>query len=73
MNVVYFRATQRDTRADRIMKCAAGVENIGLAVIISFCTDQEVTKEYLNKMAKEIEDLPAVNFKYFSNVKPIIR
>ena len=71
MYTVRFRATQRDLRTDRIMKAVAKVENIGFAVVISFNTEQEPTLEYLNKMAKEIENLPPVNCKYFSNVRPI--
>ena len=71
MYTVKFRATQRDLRTDRIMKVAAGVENVGFVVVISFNTEQEPTLKYLNKMAKEIENLPPVNCKYFSKVKPI--
>mgnify|MGYP000133350895 CR=1 FL=1 len=73
MYTVKFRATQRDLRTDRIMKAAAGVENVGFAVVISFNTEQEPTLKYLNKIAKEIENLPPVNFKYFSNVRPVTR
>lgn len=47
------------------------VENVGFAVTISFNTEQKVTPEYLEKMAKEIEELPPVNFRYFKNVRPI--
>lgn len=68
---VFFRATQHDTRTDKIMKAAAKVENVGFAVTISFNTEQKVTPEYLEKMAKEIEELPPVNFRYFKNVRPI--
>ena len=71
MTRVFFRATQHDTRTDKIMKAAAKVENVGFAVTISFNTEQKVTPEYLEKMAKEIEELPAVNFRYFKNVRPI--
>ena len=71
MTRVFFRATQHDTRTDKIMKVAAKVENVGFAVTISFNTEQKVTPEYLEKMAKEIEELPAVNFRYFKNVRPI--
>ena len=73
MHTVRFRATQRDIRTDRIMKAAAGVENVGFAVVISFNTEQEPTLEYLDKMAKEIENLPPANCKYFSNVRPIFK
>lgn len=72
MYTVKFRATQRDIRTDKIMKAAAKVENVGFAVVISFNTEQEPTLEYLTKMAKEIENLPPVDFKYFSNVRPIM-
>lgn len=72
MHTVKFRATQRDIRTNRIMKAAAGVENVGFAVVISFNTVQEPTLEYLNKMAKEIENLPPVNCRYFSNVRPMM-
>ena len=71
MTRVFFRATQHDTRTDKIMKAAAKVENVGFAVTISFNTEQKVTPEYLEKMAKEIEELPPVNFRYFKNVRPI--
>ena len=71
MCTVKFRATQRDIRTDKIMKAAAKVENVGFAVVISFNTEQEPTLEYLTKMAKEIENLPPVNCKYFSNVRPV--
>ena len=71
MTRVFFRATQHDTRTDKIMKAAAKVENIGFAVTISFNTEQKVTPEYLEKMAKEIEELPPVNFRYFKNVRPV--
>ena len=54
-----------------IMKAAAKVKNVGFAVTISFNTEQKVTPEYLEKMAKEIEELPPVNFRYFKNVRPI--
>lgn len=73
MTRVFFRATQHDTRTDKIMKAAAKVENVGFAVTISFNTEQKVTPEYLEKMAKEIEELPPVNFRYFKNVRPIRR
>lgn len=72
MHTVKFSVMQRDIRTDRIMKAAAGVENVGFAVVISFNTEQEPTLEYLNKMAKKIENLPPVNCKYFSNVRPIM-
>ena len=65
---VFFRATQHDIRTDKIMKAAAKVENVGFAVTISFETGHEITPEYLDRMAKEIENLPPVDFKYFSNV-----
>lgn len=68
MYTVKFRATQRDIRTDKIMKAAAKVENVGFAVVISFNTEQEPTLEYLTKMAKEIENLPPVNCKYFSKI-----
>lgn len=71
MSRVEFRATQHDIRIDKIMKAAAKVENVGFAVTISFNTEQKVTPEYLEKMAKEIEELPPVNFRYFKNVRPI--
>mgnify|MGYP001852088733 FL=1 len=71
MERVFFRATQHDTRTDKIMKVAAKVENVGFAVTISFNTEQRVTPEYLEKMAKEIEELPPVNFRYFKNARPI--
>ena len=71
MTRVFFRATQHDTRTDKIMKAAAKVENVGFAVTISFNTEQKVTPEYLEKMAKEIEELPPVNFRYFKNVRHI--
>lgn len=73
MTRVFFRATQHDTRTDKIMKAAAKVENVGFAVTISFNTERKVTPEYLEKMAKEIEELPPVNFRYFKNVRPIRR
>lgn len=69
---VFFKAVQHDIRTDRIMKAAAKVENVGFDVTISFETEQEVTPEYLNKMAKEIENMPPVNFRYFKNVRPVI-
>ena len=72
MHTVRFRAVQRDIRTDRIMKAAAGVENVGFAVVILFNTEQEPTLEYLKKMAKEIENLPPVNCRYFSNVRPMM-
>lgn len=72
MSRVEFRATQHDIRTDRIMKAASKVENIGFAVTISFETKQEVTPEYLNNMAREIENMPPVNFRYFKNVRPVI-
>lgn len=68
---VFFKGTQHDIRTDKIMKAAAKVENVGFAVTISFETDQEITPEYLDKMAKEIESLPPVNFRYFRNVRPV--
>lgn len=68
---VFFRATQHDIRTDKIMKAAAKVENVGFAVTISFETEHEVTPEYLQMMAREIEDLPPINFRYFKNVRPI--
>ena len=71
MTRVFFRATQHDTRTDKIMKAAAKVENVGFAVTISFNTEKKVTPEYLEKTAKEIEELPPVNFRYFKNVRPI--
>lgn len=72
MTRVFFRATQHDTRTDKIMKAAAKVENVGFAVIISFETEQEITPGYLNRMANEIENLPPVDFRYFTNFRPIM-
>ena len=69
---VFFRATQHDIRTDKIMKAAAKVENIGFVVTISFETEQEITPEYLDRMAKKIESFPPVNFRYFRNVRPMI-
>lgn len=45
---------------------------VGIACVISLDTDNEPTVEYLLQMAKEIEALPPVEYKYFKNVKPIL-
>lgn len=71
MAMVKFRATLCDTRTDKILWAASKVQAPGFAVTISFNTDQEITPEYLNRMAKEIENLPPVNFRYFRNVRPV--
>ena len=53
------------------MQVVSGCGSVGIAVNISYETDQEITLEYLLRMAKEIESLPPVNYKHFKNVKPI--
>lgn len=69
--MVKFRATLCDTRTDKILWAASKVQAPGFAVTISFETEHEVTPEYLQMMAREIEDLPPINFRYFKNVRPI--
>lgn len=71
MAIAKFMAIQCDTRFDRPMQIISGCSMVGIAVNISFETDQEIVLEYLLKMAKEIELLPPVNYRYFKNVKPI--
>ena len=71
MAIARFIATQCDTRFERPMQVVSGCGSIGIAVNISYETDQEITLEYLLRMAKEIESLPPVNYKHFKNVKPI--
>lgn len=72
MKIAKFRAVQCDTRYDRQMKVVCGADTVGIACVISLDTDNEPTVEYLLQMAKEIEALPPVEYKYFKNVKPIL-
>lgn len=72
MSRVTFRATQHDLRTDKILWAASKVKAPGFTVTISFDTDQKITPEYLDRMAKEIENLPPVDFRYFTNVRPIM-
>lgn len=75
MKVARFQAIQCDTRYDRPMKVMCGADSVGISCIISLelNTEEEPTVEYLLRMAKEIEALPPVEYKYFKNVRPILK
>lgn len=73
MKVVKFRAIQCDTRYDRPMKVMCGANTVGISSVISLelDTEEEPTAEYLLWMAKNIEALPPVEYKYFKSVRPV--
>ncbi len=70
MAITKFRATQCDERTDKIMKVMCDANMVGIQVTITIETEMEPTKEYLDEMAKTIENLPKYEHKYFKNVRP---
>ena len=68
-HTIKFRATQCDDRTDKIMKVMCGADMIGVAVIITIETEEEPTREYLDEMAKTIENLPKYEHRYFRDVR----
>jgi hypothetical protein len=71
MTKVQFSALQCDTRVNAYMKACDLMDGVGEEVIISYVTENEVTPEYLSKMAKHIESMPPINNICFRCVKPI--
>lgn len=66
-----FTALLCDERYDASMKAMCGTECIGFRVTIEYETNEELTIDYLTKMAIKICELPVIDHKYFVNVKPV--
>lgn len=66
-----FTALQCDERYNGPMKAMCGANHIGFRVTIEYETEQELTINYLTKMAMELRKLPVIDHKYFVDVKPV--
>lgn len=67
--IAKFSAIQCDDRWDERFRKIS--KTIGIKTVITIDTEEETSIEYMIKMAKEIENMPAVDHKKFVKVRPI--
>lgn len=69
--IAKFSAIQCDDRWDERFRKISNIKTIGIKTVITIDTEEETSIEYMIKMAKEIENMPAVDHKKFVKVRPI--
>lgn len=58
--IAKFSAIQCDDRWDERFRKISNIKTIGIKTVITIDTEEETSIEYMIKMAKEIENMPAV-------------
>lgn len=67
-----FSAIECDERWSERFRKISNIKAIGIKTVVFIDTDEEITIEYMVKMAKELENMPVIDHKYLVNVRPIL-